>query len=158
MDYTIKNLREVEDQAPKFGFDQVQEARFPYRDLEAEATGMAFHRVKPGQRQGFAHRHKQAEEIYVILAGSGRIKLDDDVREIGPLDAIRVAPKVARAFEAGDEEVFRTTFAQMLALIRSHGRELAQDQLVPSDVILPPPDVSFEEAREGFSGEGLIPD
>ncbi|HZO78360.1 MAG TPA: cupin domain-containing protein [Solirubrobacteraceae bacterium] len=102
MDYTIKNLREVEDQAPKFGFDQVQEARFPYRDLEAEATGMAFHRVKPGQRQGFAHRHKQAEEIYVILAGSGRIKLDDDIREIGPLDAIRVAPTVARAFEAGD--------------------------------------------------------
>ena len=82
MDYTIKNLHEVEDQAPKFGFDQVQEARFPYRDLEAEATGMAFHRVNPGQRQGFAHRHKEAEEIYVILAGSGRIKLDDDVREM----------------------------------------------------------------------------
>lgn len=103
MDYTIKNLRDVEDQAPKFGFEQVQEARFPYRDLEAETVGMAFHRVKPGQRQGIAHRHHQAEEIYVVLSGSGRIKLDDEVREVGPLDAIRVAPAVARAFEAGDD-------------------------------------------------------
>jgi mannose-6-phosphate isomerase-like protein (cupin superfamily) len=103
MDYTIKNLREVEDQAPKFGFDQVQEARFPYRDLEAETIGMAFHRVKPGQRQGFAHRHNQAEEIYVVISGAGRIKLDGDVCEIGPLDAVRVAPTVARAFEAGDQ-------------------------------------------------------
>jgi mannose-6-phosphate isomerase-like protein (cupin superfamily) len=103
MDYTIKNLREVEDQAPKFGFDEVQEARFPYRDLEAETIGMAFHRVKPGQRQGFAHRHQQAEEIYVVISGAGRIKLDGDVREIGPLDAVRVAPTVARAFEAGDQ-------------------------------------------------------
>lgn len=93
----------MEDQAPKFGFDQVQEARFPYRDLEAETIGMAFHRVKPGRRQAFAHRHIQAEEIYVVLSGSGRIKLDGDVRDVGPLDAIRIAPKVARAFEAGDE-------------------------------------------------------
>ncbi len=103
MDYTIKNLRDVEDQAPKFGFDEVQEARFPYRDLEAETLGMAFHRVKPGKRQAFAHRHTEAEEIYVVLTGSGRIKLDDQVETIKQLDAIRVAPKVARAFEADDE-------------------------------------------------------
>jgi mannose-6-phosphate isomerase-like protein (cupin superfamily) len=103
MDYTIKNLREVEDVAPRFGFDQVQEARFPYRDLEAETIGMAFHRVKPGQRQGFAHRHERAEEIYVVLAGAGRIKLNGEVHDIGALDAIRVAPTVARAFEAGDQ-------------------------------------------------------
>jgi mannose-6-phosphate isomerase-like protein (cupin superfamily) len=64
---------------------------------------MAFHRVKPGQRQGFAHRHDQAEEIYVVISGAGRIKLDGDVCEIGPLDAVRVAPTVARAFEAGDQ-------------------------------------------------------
>ena len=102
MEYTIRNLREVEDQAPKFGFDQVQESRFPYRDLEAETIGMAFHRVKPGQRQAFAHRHRHAEEIYVVVAGSGRIKLGGDVHEIGSLDAIRVAPTVTRAFEADD--------------------------------------------------------
>jgi mannose-6-phosphate isomerase-like protein (cupin superfamily) len=103
MSYTIKNLRDCQDYAPKFGYDAVQEARFPSRELGAERTGLAFHRVKPGQRQGFAHRHDQAEEIYVILSGRGRIKLDDDVAEVGPLDAIRIAPGVARALEAGDE-------------------------------------------------------
>jgi mannose-6-phosphate isomerase-like protein (cupin superfamily) len=60
-------------------------------------------RVKPGQRQAFAHRHEQAEEIYVILSGTGRIKLDDEVVEVAPLDAIRIAPGVARALEADDE-------------------------------------------------------
>jgi mannose-6-phosphate isomerase-like protein (cupin superfamily) len=101
--YSIMNLREAEDQAPKFGFSESQEARFPYRELGAEATGFAFHRVKPGMRQAFAHRHEDAEEVYVILSGSGRVKLDDDVRDVGPLDAIRVAPPVLRAFEAGPE-------------------------------------------------------
>lgn len=104
MTYTIKNLREVEDQAPKFGVGETQEARFPREDLGAETIGLAFHHVKAGKRQGFAHRHENAEEIYVILSGTGRIKLDDEVKKIGPLDAIRVAPKVARAFEAGPDE------------------------------------------------------
>lgn len=104
MDYAIKNLREVEDVAPKFGFSEVQEARFPREDLSAETIGLAFHRVKAGKRQAFAHRHHQAEEIYVILTGTGRIKLGDEVKEIGPLDAIRVAPNVARAFEADPQE------------------------------------------------------
>ena len=104
MNYTIKNLREVEDQAPKFGFSEVQEARFPREDLDAESIGLAFHRVKAGQRQGFAHRHENAEEIYVILSGTGRIKLDNEVHDVAPLDAIRVAPQVARAFEADPHE------------------------------------------------------
>jgi hypothetical protein len=62
MSYTIKNLREIDDMAPRFGFDSVLEARFPWRDLEAQDTGMAYHVVKPGQR-GRAHRHDKAEEI-----------------------------------------------------------------------------------------------
>jgi mannose-6-phosphate isomerase-like protein (cupin superfamily) len=103
MDYVIKNLREVEDQAPKFGAGEVQEARFPREDLHAETIGLAFHRVKAGQRQAFAHRHENAEEIYVILSGTGRIKLDDKVHEVAALDAIRVAPQVARAFEADSQ-------------------------------------------------------
>lgn len=103
MSYTIKNLREVEDVAPKFGFQEVQEARFAYRDLKAESLGLAFHRVKPGCRQAFAHRHNQAEEIYVVLSGAGRIKLENEVKDISPMDAIRVSPEVARAFEAGSE-------------------------------------------------------
>jgi mannose-6-phosphate isomerase-like protein (cupin superfamily) len=105
MSHTIKNLRDSEDMAPKFGFDAVQEARFPGRDLDAATTGLGFMRVKPGQRQAFAHRHDEAEEIYVVLAGSGRIKLDDEIVDIGPLDAIRIAPGVARSVEAGDEGI-----------------------------------------------------
>jgi mannose-6-phosphate isomerase-like protein (cupin superfamily) len=101
MSYTIKNLRTVEDVAPKFGFDAVQEARFPRNELGAETIGLAFHVVKPNQRQAFAHRHEQAEEIYVVLGGSGRIKLGDDVHEVKPMDAIRIAPTVPRAFAAG---------------------------------------------------------
>jgi mannose-6-phosphate isomerase-like protein (cupin superfamily) len=103
MSFTIKNLRELEDVAPRGGFEAFQEARFAYDDLEAEATGLAFHVVKPGKRQAFAHRHNEAEEIYVALSGHGRVKVDDEITDIVPLDAIRVAPTAARAFEAGDE-------------------------------------------------------
>jgi quercetin dioxygenase-like cupin family protein len=102
MSFTIKNLRDVEDVAPRFGFDQVQEARFPSRALEAQSTGLAYHVIKPGQR-GLAHRHEQAEEIYVVIGGSGRMVLDREVVQLHPLDAIRVAPPVARAFEAGPD-------------------------------------------------------
>jgi mannose-6-phosphate isomerase-like protein (cupin superfamily) len=105
MSHTIKNLRDVQDMAPKFGFEAVQEARFAGRDLDAARTGLAFMRVKPGCRQGFAHRHDEAEEIYVILSGSGRIKLDDDVFDVGALDAIRIAPGVARALEGGPDGI-----------------------------------------------------
>jgi mannose-6-phosphate isomerase-like protein (cupin superfamily) len=103
VDYTVRNLREVEDMAPKFGFAEVQEARFPREDLDSETIGLAFHVVKPGRKQAFAHRHEQAEEIYLVLSGGGRMKLDDEVVEISAMDAIRVAPNIARAFEAGPE-------------------------------------------------------
>jgi quercetin dioxygenase-like cupin family protein len=102
MSFTIKNLRDVEDMAPRFGFDKIQEARFPWRALEAQDTGLAYHVIKPGQR-GRAHRHDQAEEIYVVIGGSGRILLDGELAELRELDAIRVAPPVKRAFEAGPD-------------------------------------------------------
>lgn len=100
MEYTIKNLRDIEDVAPRFGFDTIQEARFPWRALQAEQTGLAYHRIKPSQRGG-AHRHSAAEEIYVVLGGSGRAYLDGDFVELETLDAVRIAPRVTRAFEAG---------------------------------------------------------
>jgi mannose-6-phosphate isomerase-like protein (cupin superfamily) len=101
--YTLKKLTDVEDSAPKFGFSETQEARFATEELEAEDTGMSYHRVKPGKRQGFAHKHEKAEEVYVVIAGSGRVKLDGDIVELDRLDAIRVAPGVTRAFEAGSD-------------------------------------------------------
>lgn len=101
--YTIKRLSDVEDSAPKFGIGEVQETRFAGADLEAERTGIAHHLLTPGRRQGVAHKHEQAEEIYVVLSGSGRMKLDDEIIEVERLDAIRVSPSVIRAFEAGPD-------------------------------------------------------
>ena len=104
-DYTRENLTAIEDSAPKFGFAGIQEARFASDDLDAADTGVSYHRVMAGKRQAFAHRHDAAEEVYVVLAGSGRMKLDDDIIDVKPLDAIRVAPTVTRQFEAGPEQL-----------------------------------------------------
>jgi mannose-6-phosphate isomerase-like protein (cupin superfamily) len=101
--YTVMNLVDVEDSAPAFGLAEVQEARFAKSALEAERTGVSYHRVKPNCRQAFGHRHEQAEEVYVVLRGSGRVRLDDDVVDVTELDAIRVSPTVIRAFEADAE-------------------------------------------------------
>jgi quercetin dioxygenase-like cupin family protein len=99
--YTHLNLTDVEDAAPANGFGDRWEARVARQALGAEETGVTHFRLHPGQRSPFVHRHARAEEIYVILTGSGRIKLDDELAEVRPLDAIRIAPEVARAFEAG---------------------------------------------------------
>jgi len=105
MSYTIKNLRQVEDAAVAGGFSDVQEARFARGDLDAEATGLSHHVVRAGKRQAFGHRHHEAEEVYVVLTGTGRIKIDDEVSDIGPMDAIRVAPTAARGFKAGPDDL-----------------------------------------------------
>ena len=103
MQYAKKNLQTVHDSAGDYGLTDSQEARFPRRDLGAEQTGLNYLIVKPGQREAFAHRHRTAEEIYVVLSGGGRVKLDDDVVELAPLDAVRVSPGVTRSFEAGHD-------------------------------------------------------
>ena len=101
--YTLKKLTDVDDSAPRFGYDENQESRFATKEPEAEQTGISHHRVKPGKRQGFAHKHEKAEEVYVVMAGSGRVKLDDEIVEVEALDAIRVAPGVTRQFEGGPD-------------------------------------------------------
>jgi uncharacterized cupin superfamily protein len=101
--YAKKNLRDVKDSAVEHGLSEKQEARFPRGDLGAEQTGMNFLVVKPGQHEAFAHRHRTAEEIYVVLGGGGKVKLDDQLVDLAPLDAVRVSPGVARSFAAGPE-------------------------------------------------------
>jgi mannose-6-phosphate isomerase-like protein (cupin superfamily) len=103
MSYAKKNLRDVEDMAVRFGLSETQEARFPREDLDAKQTGMNYLVVKPGKREAFAHRHHDAEELYVVLSGSGLVKLDDDVIQLEHLDAVRVSPGVTRRFEGGPD-------------------------------------------------------
>jgi mannose-6-phosphate isomerase-like protein (cupin superfamily) len=98
--YTLKKLTDIDDSAPKFGMGDLQEARFATKELQSEEIGVSLHRVKADQRQPFGHRHEQAEEVYVVLSGSGRAKLDDEIVEVGAFDALRVSPTVMRAFEA----------------------------------------------------------
>ena len=104
MSYTKLNLVEdVENSAEKFGMGDVLAAHFARKDLEATKLGVSLQRLKPDQRMPFGHRHDEQEEVYVVVGGSGRIKLDDDIVELGPWDAVRVAPEVMRALEAGPE-------------------------------------------------------
>src|SRR5689334_6460158 len=103
MSYAKTNLRTVQDSAAEHGLSEAQEARFPREEIGAEQTGMNYLTIKPSQREAFAHRHGKAEEIYVVLSGAGRLKLDDEIVELTALDAVRVSPGVARSFEAGPE-------------------------------------------------------
>jgi hypothetical protein len=92
--------------------------------------------------------------MIVRIATEGQYRLDEDVVErVNALDNEAVA-----AVEAGDEARFSELFGQIIALIRGEGARLPEDELHGSDVIVPPPDTSFEEARHEFSGDGLIPD
>jgi mannose-6-phosphate isomerase-like protein (cupin superfamily) len=103
-DYTHINLKtDVEDMAPKFGFAPDLESRFARRPLGLEKSGIGYYRVAPGYRIPFGHKHGEQEEIYLLLSGSARMKLDDDIVELGPLDVLRVPPDVTRGFEAGPE-------------------------------------------------------
>jgi quercetin dioxygenase-like cupin family protein len=103
MSYTKMNLTETVDSAPKFGFEEMGEAHFAREELEAKQTGLSYQVLRPGKRQMFGHKHDKAEEVYVVLRGSGRMRLDDEIIEIAELDAIRVEPQVKRAFEAGED-------------------------------------------------------
>jgi quercetin dioxygenase-like cupin family protein len=101
--FTRVRLTAVDDAAPGNGFGDRWEARVAREALDAERTGMTLFRLHPGRRSPFTHRHVEAEEIYVVLSGSGRVKLERELFDVGPLDAIRVAPATARAFEAGPD-------------------------------------------------------
>src|SRR3978361_925158 len=91
--FTKVSLDTVDDAAPANGFGDRWEARVARTALGAERTGVSFFRLLPGKRSPFTHRHSDAEEVYVVLSGSGRIKLDDEVFEVGPLASVRVRPE-----------------------------------------------------------------
>lgn len=91
--------------------------------------------------------------MIVRIATEGQYELlENDVEALNQLDDQAVA-----ACQAGDEDQFRDAFSRMVEFVRANGEPVADDRLEPSDVILPPPDVSIQEAQEEFTGEGLIP-
>src|ERR1700760_4480015 len=100
-DYTHKNLTEVDDSASGFGFGEMGEVRFAKDAFDAEKTGFTHIKLNPGQRMPFGHVHEEAEEVYVVIAGSGRIKIDDEIVDVVELDAVRISPTLERGFEAG---------------------------------------------------------
>ena len=101
--YTMVNLKQVEDQAPNFGLAPDLEARMARVPLELEHSGISYQRLAPNFRVPHGHRHKNQEEIYVVVNGSLRAKLDDEVIEMKEWDAIRVPKETMRGFEAGPE-------------------------------------------------------
>jgi uncharacterized cupin superfamily protein len=104
-DFTIVNLKDVEDSAVAFGLSPGLEARFASGALELTQLGASYQRLAPGFRIPFGHHHAEQEELYVVLSGSARLRLDDEVRELGALDAVRVPKETMRNFEAGPEGV-----------------------------------------------------
>jgi mannose-6-phosphate isomerase-like protein (cupin superfamily) len=103
-DYTKVNLKEdVDDQAPNFGLAPNLEARMARVPLELEHSGISYQRLAPNFRVPFGHKHKTQEEVYIVVSGSLRLKLGDDVKELGPWDAVRISKETMRGLEAGPE-------------------------------------------------------
>lgn len=127
--YTQVNLKDVEDVAARLGRAPELEARFAADPLGLERSGLSHQRMAPGFRM-FTHRHNDQEEVYVVLSGGGRMKLDDDVVELRPLDAVRVAPETGRSFEAGPDGLELLAFGAP----RSAGESVAQDAEVLPDL------------------------
>jgi hypothetical protein len=102
--YTHINLKDdVEDQAPKFGMSPNLEMRMARVPLELENSGLSYLRVAPNFRQPFGHSHKQQEEVYVLVDGSARIRIDDETRDLKQWDAVRVHKDAMRAIEGGPD-------------------------------------------------------
>jgi len=103
-DYTKVNLvDDVQDMAPKFDLSPGLESHFARTNLGLEQSGMSFYRIAPGFRVPFGHRHGQQEEVYVIVSGSARVKLGDDIVDLRQWDAVRVPGEIWRALEGGPD-------------------------------------------------------
>jgi mannose-6-phosphate isomerase-like protein (cupin superfamily) len=104
--YTKKNLKkDVENAAPKFDMPEELEARFGRRALEGESLGLSHMKLDPNFRIPFGHKHEGQEEVYVVVRGSGRVKVENEVVELGEWDAIRIDKDTMRDVEAGPDGI-----------------------------------------------------
>jgi mannose-6-phosphate isomerase-like protein (cupin superfamily) len=102
-EYTVLKVADVEDQGPNFGLEGKMEARFMRVDLNCEQCGVTYLRLAPGFRIPFGHKHKVQEEVYVLVSGSARIKVDDEIHDLEPWSAVRMSKDVTRSLEAGPD-------------------------------------------------------
>ncbi len=102
-DYTHLNLKDVEDQAPNFGLGDNLEFRMARVALGMENSGLSYLKVAPGFRMPFGHKHKNQEEVYVLVSGAARMKIEDEVEDLKQWDAVRVHKDTMRSMEAGDQ-------------------------------------------------------
>src|SRR4051812_31539798 len=103
MGYTKTNLRAVEDAAPKFDMPAGIEARFARTAIEGETLGLSLFTLGPGARIPFGHKHANQEEVYVVVKGSARVKVDDEIVELKQWDAIRFDTDTMRDMEGGPD-------------------------------------------------------
>jgi uncharacterized cupin superfamily protein len=103
MSYAKANIDTAEDIAPKYGMDSQGETRILRSDLGAQGIGMSYYRWKPGKRTSFGHSHEKSEEMYLVLKGSGRMKVDDDIVDFSARDVVYVSPGAMREWEAGPD-------------------------------------------------------
>ena len=102
--YTKLNLtRDVEDMAPQYGFGENMEARYARKPLGLEQSGVSYFKLQPGFRVPFGHKHGEQEEVYIVVSGSARFKVEDEIVELAKLDAIRVPGSTPRGMEAGPD-------------------------------------------------------
>jgi mannose-6-phosphate isomerase-like protein (cupin superfamily) len=101
--YAIKNFKDVEDVGVNFGLEGKMEGRFTRKYLDSEELGVSYFAFAPGFRSESGHRHREQEEAYAVIRGSGRIRIDDEILDLKQWDVVRVAPEAARGFEGGPD-------------------------------------------------------
>jgi mannose-6-phosphate isomerase-like protein (cupin superfamily) len=103
-DYTLLNLRtDVEDMAPQFGMGDGIEAHFGRKPLGLEKSGLSYFKLGPDYKLPFGHVHSEQEEIYLVVSGTARLKLDEEEVELKELDAVRIPPGTVRGMASGSE-------------------------------------------------------
>ena len=108
--YTKTSLRDVENQAPKFGMPEELDARFARTALGGKTLGLSLMKLAPNFRMPFGHKHSAQEEVYVVVRGSGRIKVEDEIVEVAEWDAIRFDEDTMRNVEAGPDGIEYLSF------------------------------------------------
>ena len=104
MPFTLRNLKEdLEDLGSRFDGAPDLEFRSATKALGLEESALSYQRVPPGYRFPYGHTHMTQEEVYLVIRGSGRMKLDDEIVEVQALDVVRVPPGTWRGYEAGAE-------------------------------------------------------